>query len=240
VSLSAEAIYLQLGQLVSEMPDLGGNGLLPAETQRWLGRVVAMVELVSPNDSLIIKVATQGLYGPMRDGSVQMFKATVYAALARAELQAPAAVQGAFVPAGGAFDIFAAFGKVMGEAKSHVLIVDPYADEIALRDFAVLAPERVSVRLLADKEFRKPTLKPAAERWATQHGQVRPLEVRLAAAKTLHDRLMIIDGATVWNFGQSLNMIATRAHTSIDRAGADTADMKLKAYEAIWASADPL
>ena len=42
----------------------------------------------------------------------------------------------------------AAIGKVLGTAKRDVLIVDPYADEKALTDFAPLAREGISVRML--------------------------------------------------------------------------------------------
>jgi hypothetical protein len=66
-------------------------------------------------------------------------------------------------------------------------------DEKALTDFAPLAPEGVTIRLLSDQREHKPSLPPATERWKGQHGQKRPLEVRLAAPRTLHDRLIIID-----------------------------------------------
>jgi hypothetical protein len=41
---SPEALYLQLGNLVAEMPDLA-NGPITPEMNRWLGRAAALVEL---------------------------------------------------------------------------------------------------------------------------------------------------------------------------------------------------
>ena len=58
----------------------------------------------------------------------------------------------------------------------------------------MLAPDAVAVRVLTDQATYKNTLRPAAERWTQQFGPVRPLEVRLATAKTLHDRLILVDG----------------------------------------------
>jgi hypothetical protein len=54
----------------------------------------------------------------------------------------------------------------------------------------------------------KPSLKPAAERWIAQRHAKRPLEVRQAPAKSLHDRLIITDGATAWVVGQSFKDLA--------------------------------
>jgi len=54
----------------------------------------------------------------------------------------------------------------------------------------------------------KPSLKPAAERWIAQWQAKRPLEVRQAPAKSLHDRLIITDGATAWVVWQSFKDLA--------------------------------
>jgi hypothetical protein len=120
------------------------------------------------------------------------------------------------------------------------LIIDPYMDEKALTDFAPLAPEGVTVRLLSDEKTCKPTLPPAASRWITQYGAKRPLAVRLAAARTLHDRLIIVDGAQVSILTQSLNAFAARSPAAIVRVDNDTATLKVSAYQDIWNKAAPL
>jgi hypothetical protein len=47
-------------------------------------------------------------------------------------------------------DAYAAVGKVLGAAKADVLMVDPYADEKAVTEYALLVPDNVTVRLVAD------------------------------------------------------------------------------------------
>ena len=74
-------------------------------------------------------------------------------------------VQGSFIPAGNAFDAMIAVGRVLQSAASDILIVDPYMDEKVLTDFTVLAPESCFIRLLADAQHVKATLRPAATRW---------------------------------------------------------------------------
>jgi hypothetical protein len=97
------------------------------------------------------------------------------------------------------------------------------------------------MRLLADTEHcKKATLKPAVLRWQTQYGASRPLEVKLASKKTLHDRLIFVDDERVFTLGQSLNAIAARAPTSIVRVDAATAEIKVEAYANLWMTATPI
>ena len=161
----------------------------------------------------------------------------LYKALASAELKAPASAQGAFIPAGNRFDAFAALTKVLQTATIDALIVDPYMDETVLTDFAGAVPGSVTLRLLADQASVKPSLEPAGKMWVAQHGTTRPLGVRLAAPKTLHDRAIFIDRTTAWILTQSLKDFAKRSPAEIVRAD-DTASLKISAaYEAAWSAA---
>jgi hypothetical protein len=235
MSLTPEELYLQMGSLVAEMPDLAVGPITP-EMNRWLGRAAALVAATRDVGNIArFKVASQNLHGALRDSNAQAIAVIVYETLAKAELNAPARVQGTFIAAGHTLDAYAAVGKVLKTAKADVLLVDPYADDKAVTEYAVLAPDQVTVRLLADAADHKPTLKPAAKRWVQQFAQIRgPLEVRLAPTKTLHDRLTIIDGAEVWVLGQSFNKLAERAHTSLVRMDGEGGRLKIAAYEAIW------
>jgi hypothetical protein len=208
-------LYCQLGSLVAEMPDLA-HGPITAEMNRWMGRAIALVQ--ETGDPVItLQNACQHLSSAIRGINARTIASIVHAALAKAELNAPAAAQGAFIAAGHTFDAFTAVGKVLATAKSDLLMVDPYADEKLLTDYAILAPEKVTIRVLADQEDHKKSLKPAAERWVQQIGSARPLSVRLVPAKALHDRLIVVDGNTAWTLGQSFNKLAERAHTSLVR-----------------------
>jgi hypothetical protein len=239
LAIDPEALYVQLGRLVEAMPNLLEPLPLPRSTQEWLGRVGA---LIAASDDVIDQAEFQTYTAALSKTTMQLSASEdvariVYRALAKAALKAPAAIQGSFIPAGHAFDALAAIGKVLGSATQDLLIVDPYMDEKVLTDFAALAPEQVQLRLLADQQAVKPALRPAAARWMTQHGMKRPLEVKVAAARTLHDRLILVDNATAWVLTQSLNAFATRAPASIVRVDEETALLKIAAYQAIWATA---
>ncbi|MEK2602051.1 hypothetical protein [Burkholderia arboris] len=241
MSLDPESLYVHLGRLVETMPDLNRPGPTSPETNQWLGRAAALVEATGDAGDLIaLKVASQNLDTSLREMNVQTIAAIVHRALARAELQAPAAAQGAFIAVGESFSAFAAVSKVLATAQQNVLIVDPYADAKVLTDFAVLAPEGVLVRVLSDAGSVKASLQPAAESWIKQYNTARPLEVRLAAAKSLHDRLITVDDTQAWTLTQSLKDFAARSPATIVKVDAETAGLKIGAYAAIWHGAAPL
>jgi hypothetical protein len=129
---------------------------------------------------------------------------------------------------------------VLKTATRDVLIVDPYMDEKALTDFGLLTPERITVRLLADKNSVQDSLPPAVERWTRQYGDKRPLEAKLTPRRALHDRAIFVDGKGAWVLTQSLKDFATRAPGVIFRVDEAVAALKIPAYEDLWNVANPL
>jgi hypothetical protein len=78
------------------------------------------------------------------------------------------------------------------------------------------------------------------QRWAAQHGPKRPIEARATAPRLLHDRLIVVDDAKVWNVSQSFKDLAARSPASITVAPAEVASLKISAYADMWAAATPL
>jgi hypothetical protein len=146
----------------------------------------------------------------------------------------------AFIPAGGVFDGYQAVSKVAVSAKKHVLFIDPYGDDQLISDFVPLAPEGLPVFILSDEQYAKPGLKPAAERWVAQWQTKRPLEVRLAPARSLHDRLLVTDSTVAWVVGQSFKDLAKRAHSSLVRMDQESGTLKINAHIEIWKAATKL
>ena len=218
---------MQLGRLAQTMPQLGLVSADLDATNQWLGKLDALFTTDDDVDNRVaLRAAIPALVGartPLEQSrAARAITIILHRALAAAELRAPVSAKGSFIPAGNAFDAMSAIGKVLGTAKHDVLIVDPYMDEKALTDFASLAVEGIAVRLLADEKDHKPTLRPAQGRWVQQYGTTRPLEVRLAPARVLHDRLAIVDEAETYVLTQSLNAFAARSPAAVVRVVAGT------------------
>ena len=234
-----QKLYLQIGRLLETTPDMSNLDLLRSPAaQQWLGRAYALVEAVDVGTdkwSFIMLTAGPLFRVSSWESSLTEIYTHLYRALAYCELRSPAASAGTFVPVGNAFDAFTAISKLLQAATVDVMVVDPYLDETALTEFGLAVPLGVRFRLLADESAHKATLVPAATKWIVQHGTNRPLEVRLAPQKTLHDRAIFVDRSSAWTLTQSLKDFAKRSPAEIVKADS-TAALKIGAYEAIWAT----
>lgn len=234
----SENLYHKLGRLIETMPDLKTCDLTNSEVNQWLGRAYVLVkEAGDISDfvtfkSNITKLGTT-IYANEQNSAILSIHSIIYRALAIAEQAAPKGSSGAFIPVGNSFDAFSALSKILGNAKKDVFIIDPYMDEVTLTEFGTAVPENILLRLMADEKDCKATLLPAAQNWLKQYTSKRPLSVRLAPSKTLHDRAIFIDGVTAYTLTQSLNAFAKKSPAEIIKAD-DTANLKIAAYEQIW------
>ncbi|MBY9063228.1 hypothetical protein K7957_09810 [Sphingomonas yunnanensis] len=153
----------------------------------------------------------------------------------------PASARGAYVSVGSAFDAMSALQDVFASVSDTVLIVDAYMDARVIRDIAPLAPEGVKLALLTDENGVKAEFLPICRAWIDQHGDKRPLAVRVTAARVLHDRAVLGNEGDAWILTQSLKDFAKRSPASIQKVDRDIAEAKFQAYSDIWLSArDPL
>jgi hypothetical protein len=237
--IEPETLYAQLSVLLASAPNFAAPGPLSQETEEWLARAYALVEAGGNTLDIVEMRNVTSNFGELvyRAAAAKPLLAILRRTAAVAELASPTAVQGAFIHAGDVFAAMIALGKIFKGATKDVLLVDPYMDEVALSDFALQVPEKVPVRLLSDNATVKPTLRPARDRWLKQYPTSRPLEARLAPNRTLHDRVIIIDGNAVYISTQSLNALAARSPATVMRADAETTKLKIEAYEDIWRSA---
>src|SRR5262249_1208512 len=149
--------------------------------------------------------------------SSTMIAQNIDTVLAKLELRLPAGTGGAFIPAGGVHDGYQAVSKAASTAAKHVFFIDPYADDQLISHFLPLVRGGLAPCARRDEQYGKPSLKRAAEGWVPQWKDKRPLEVRIAPARSLHDRLLVIDGDTAYVVGQSFKDLAKRAHSSLVR-----------------------
>jgi hypothetical protein len=239
-AISPEDLYRRIGRLIEECPTFAGISPLSIEQLTWLGRAEALI--AASGDTLAAAefgAARSSLaYPTMRASGLQNVMLVLYGVLGKSELAAPAAAQGAFIPVGNAFDAYAAVAKIFASATTDILVVDPYMDDTMLLDFGGAVPANVALRLLSDNGTAKAALGPAATKWKAQYQQQK-LEVRLAPARTLHDRAILVDRKDAWTVTQSLKDLAKRSPAEIVRV-ADIATLKIAAYEQIWNTAGVL
>jgi hypothetical protein len=243
MTIDPQDLYVSLGTLVANPPaelSRANAGSLSSSTHEWMGKAHALIMELG---SVVDGAQLSGLHDQLSKFSPKMTSdpifAILYRALGTAELRAPASARGAFINAGSALDAMAAVGRVLSKATTVVRIIDPYMDEKAVTDFAVLAAPTVRVELLSDSQSVKPGLQPAMGRWRQQYAS-RSIEGRVTPPRALHDRLIVVDGTTAYTLTQSLNAFAARSPASILLVDAETAALKIPAYDQFWLSAKPI
>lgn len=242
--MDATEALRRLQGIVQSEPDLRAvrdDYSYPPETLKWLGELEAVVSGMKRfADEIALRSAKGRLVRTGGRSGAEEVRAVLFNALTAAELEAPASEQGAFIAAGNELDAYAAISKVLASAERVLIVVDPYLDGKALVDFMPSASEGVALRILVDEASLKPTLAPAAEKWQAQFAEARPLEVRLAPARTLHDRLILVDERDAWTLTQSLKDFAGRAPGSILKADPELGERKNAAYGELWNGARPI
>lgn len=161
----------------------------------------------------------------------------LYNAVGLVGIKVPESPSGAFLPVGNPHGALVAVRSVLATATLSVRLVDPYANGTILETFATQADERITIEILTDEFSVKAGFAPAVTAWKQQYTTTRPLDARLAPKRTLHDRAIIVDGSAAWTLGQSFSDLATRSPTSLLKAEAETATLKIDAYEDIWQKA---
>jgi hypothetical protein len=193
--LTPEKLYLELGRLIAEMPELA-SGPITSEVQRWLVTASAVVKSSgSLTEALQLTVACENLDGPLRARNAETITNILHHLFIKAEANAPREVRGSVQLIGGNLDAFKAISRLLATASSDAFLVEPDAAGKILADYGILAPERTTMRLLADEAQYRPSLIGGVQRWHQRFGDSRKLMVRVASANTLHERLILLDSA---------------------------------------------
>jgi hypothetical protein len=234
---SASEVAGRLKHLLSTVPELQPGKAAPSDFQAWLAAAYALVELVNIlGDTFECRTACDTISAVQEPMAMEKLLTTLHRAHAKASLLA-SEPSGGFIPVAQPLDAMVAVGQVMRHAARSVRIVDPYVSDKTVSDFVITAKEGVSVELL----YRKPegAFVPAVRRFVEQYGTARPLTVRQAKPRALHDRVIIIDGSAAFAVSQSLKDLAKDSPATIIKADAELARMKIEAYEQIWQESDP-
>jgi hypothetical protein len=231
MSASPEQLLAMLAELIRTEPRFDGES--KPERERWLGQTNAVLEASGSISAVIdFRVARSNIGGLLFNRLKLM--TPLQDAYAYLELKVPAASQGAFIPPGEMFKGYAAIVSIVKSAEIDLLIVDPYSDATLFTEIAPMIPDGVTLRCLTSKQnFRE--LSAASGKWiSTGEQRARPVEVKTAPKRTLHDRYIIVDGLSVWHISQSIRDLAARSSAAVTQDRTDLAEQKIEFWEESW------
>ena len=91
----------------------------------------------------------------------------------------------------------------------------------------------------SSRQYKQP-LKTAASLWAQQHGEDRPLAVRLVSPDIVHERSIVVDGKKVWEPGASFRGLGGSSLTTVLLVPPGLTARMIALYEDAWNSGTPL
>jgi len=210
-----------------------GRGV-QGEFERWLGRDLTLDEkdsLIWTWDELIrlrlIAPTGKDLVAP--DSWVKLTERGAAAVEGRTFIEY-AEIE-AFISKGEAYTAFRTLQRIFQQARSEVIVIDPYVDEQVLDHIAAIGPH-IKVQLVT--EHVKGIFASAYRKLLQQRGNV---EARVAAH--FHDRFIILDGAVCYQLGSSINTLGSKA-TLIDRKSDTVRDNILSEFAGLCPKAIPL
>lgn len=232
--------YAMLKQLLLVTPDFESNSeTLNDDDHKWLANLnTCMENMIMIADRSKLSQSVRMLTTSFHDASVRDIRGLAYRALAKAEFHATNVSTGTFIPVGGAFNFHTVLTDVLRDCKADIFLIDPYMDNVAVTDVAAICPSGVTIRFLTGNSTHKTNLQPAVANWSKQHGPT--LDVRLTDAKSLHDRLLVIDSKDAFLLTQSVKDFAKRASGAVQKMDVEAGKLKAVAYEALWASAEKI
>lgn len=239
-SHTAEQLLSLLQAAIRDAPAFNYDEARTEDERRWLGRVDAILEASGKIPAIAAyRAARQSLGSILQSRDNLMMP--LYDVLSAMELLVPASMQGAFIPPGDTWDGYSALVKLMQRDCDDILIVDPYLNSDIYLYFAPHSAARKGLRCLCQRMNQTLAgLQASSAKWASDSiSEQHPVEVRFAAEKSLHDRLIIIDGKEAWIITQSIKDIAKRSPASVTRAEPELSQMKSDYYETLWANATP-
>ena len=229
--LERKMMLEKLKQTLVQMPDLASfNKSNPAHTQ-WIGRTLALIRQVNPNDAFKFELAA-GMVGIdiHKERNYTEMRFVLEMVIATLELQNPEETQKVYGP-GAQYDFYRDLKRIIEGARKSVFIVDPYINTELFDLYVEKIKNGTNVRLLTSK------FDSATEAVIKKYEAKSSICFQAKRSPDIHDRVIIIDGTACWVLGQSIKDAAKKKPTYIAPLPSDVVTLKEAHYEKIWNAA---
>lgn len=230
--MTDEELLAELEDLLRTMPPRDRLGDDSADSLSWLGRATAIISKWRPEMTIPAQLHIGTMHGPGRGYNQAINGLIVILHQARADLRmktlGPSNVA---VASSMVFEYFDEIRKVIQEAKSDILFVDPYLDADFISRYLPHITPGVNIRLLAREKIS--SLLPAAELFLAQN----KVTLQIRSAQNFHDRFVFIDEGNCYQSGASFKDGAKKAPTTITQI-TDAFAAVFQMYQDIWRGAN--
>ena len=231
-SLTQEQLLAEVEDVLRTMPERKTIRHELPENYAWFGRAAALVAQWNSVKSVEFDAYIRQIHSVMTmDASQALSGILTLLQQARHDLRlkavGPLTVA---IDKGSVFDYFDEVRRLIEEAQTDLLFVDPYLDAEFVSRYLPHVRSGVAIRLLGKEKM--PTLVPAVQAFAQQSS----VNIQVRAAPTLHDRFVFIDKKSCYQSGASFKDGAKKAPTSLAQVNDAFAPIQTT-YEKTWSSA---
>jgi hypothetical protein len=228
-------LLAKVDAVIASQPDFADYAPTSAAHLKWLGRARSVVAQHDSFAAAMLIAVTGWREDGTRERNLGQVLAGLFQTRASLEDKIPAGADQVFGP-GARYDFMKAFREITASAKKALLIVDPYVDGAIFDAYISGVAAGVDVRLLSLSHKTFGQVEPAAEAFVSQHP--RPLAIRKAALKQIHDRLVFVDDDVCWVLGQSIKDATNASPTYLAPLSPDVTELKRAWYADIWDGAE--
>lgn len=235
--IEKQIILFKLRELLENAPSFGDKAVFEVATpqRQWLAQAGALLSRLDLSKKVEFKAAfnTLALYWkPAINQIMGQVADAIEEIKLELELDGRTDLGNAYAP-GDIYKFFADLKALINNAKTEVVIIDPYFNGEAFDAYLSTASNGVRIRILADK-YSKDIYK-----YIAKHKEQYKTTIELRSSEELHDRLIVIDNSSTWIMGGSIKDAGKKA-TYLIPLSSQIADAKKTIYEQIWNRAEQL
>jgi hypothetical protein len=231
VALTAEQMLSELEDLIRAQPPTSTVRHNTSENRAWIARTVAAISHWDIASGAQARGFARAIHHNMAreaaDGIDGLF-GLLYEASSSLRLSTIGPVSTA-IGHGQVFDYFDGIRKLIAEAGTDLLIVDPYMDADFVSRYLQDVRDGVALRLLGRE--RLSSLLPAIQALVQQNKS----SIVVRTSPNLHDRYIFVDGKACYQSGASFKDGAKNAPTTITQI-TDAFSAVRDIYEEMWAN----
>jgi hypothetical protein len=227
--MTNEQLLAEVDDILRTMPTFEEFSAHHVDTPAWTGRALAAIHQWDFVHELPANQAAASIHSGVRPTVFQGFlKMQTLLHQVRADLRMKTDQTSVVLQRGQVFDYFDELRRVVETARQDVYFVDAYLDAEFVPRFLPHVASAVTIRLLGGPK-KMPTLLPAVELFAKQHGR----GVAVRSSSELHDRFVFVDGRECYLSGASFKDGAKNAPVVLTRV-ADAFLAMWNTYDRLW------
>ena len=224
-----ENILHRLKNLLSNKSDLIDSGPTSVKGQQWLADTIAALNKADPDSASEFDHLSQYLYMPLSsytlDPILERMLLILRCTISMLEMSAFPREEKIYAQ-GDQYALYKDLKEIIGNSKSEVFIIDPYANEEIFDLYLEKVGSNVAIRFLTKDPSS--ALRSVISKFAAKPS----INFEARNSHDIHDRVIFIDETDCWILGQSFKNAASKKPTYLIPIESRI-DMK-NLYEDIW------